>query len=106
MSEPKKTATAVKKRTNYSAAIARTKPSTPKPGTTAIRTRPIRVTVDMPPDVHGIAKKWTRETAAQLGADVGMAEVIRLMFTTAAADRNFSAQLRDLVEEYVQSRDK
>lgn len=74
-------------------------------GKSAIRTLPVRVTVDMSPEVHAQAKKWTRDTASALSADVGMAEVIRLVFTTAAKDKQFSSQLRDLIAQHVAERD-
>jgi hypothetical protein len=82
------------KRTNYAAALDRREPGTPPAGATAIRTRPVRITVDLAPPLHRAVKDWARTTAADLGRDVALAEVIRVLLTQLDADPELARQVR------------
>lgn len=84
-----------RKRTNYDAALNRNEPGTPPAGATAVRTRPVRITVDLAPSLHGAVKNWVRGTAAGLGRDVALAEVIRVLLTQLDADPELARQVRD-----------
>ncbi|QWA26633.1 hypothetical protein KJK32_45415 (plasmid) [Streptomyces sp. JCM17656] len=45
-----------------------------------VRTKPVRMTVDMPPALHRKMKRWTGYAAGQLDvADVPAAEVVRIL---------------------------
>lgn len=54
--------------------------SRPRRSTSVVRTRPVRLTVDMPPPLHRDLKRWANEAAAELDvADVPAAAVIRVL---------------------------
>lgn len=82
------------KRTNYAAALDRREPGTPPAGATAIRTRPVRITVDLAPPLHRVVKDWVRTAAADLGRDVALAEVIRALLTQLDADPELARRVR------------
>ncbi|MGH3789753.1 MAG: hypothetical protein ACRDQ9_02945 [Pseudonocardiaceae bacterium] len=83
-----------RKRTNYDAALNRNEPGTPPAGATAVRTRPVRITVDLAPPLHRVVKDWVRATAADLGRDVALAEVIRALLAQLDADPELAREVR------------
>lgn len=89
-----------RKRTNYAAALDRREPDTPPAGATALRTRPVRITVDLAPPLHRAVKDWTRATAADLGRDVALAEVIRVLLVQLDADPELARRVRAQLTEH------
>lgn len=81
-------------RTNYDQAASRRDPSTAPVGVTAIRTRPIRVTLDLAPALHEDIKRWTRHTAADLGRDVALADVLRTLTRRLLDDPGLASEIR------------
>ena len=90
---------AARRRTNYGAAMDRREPGTPPAGATTIRTKPVRITIDLIPALHEEIKDWTRQTAASVDRDVRLAEVGRALFRRLLNDpdlaRDIKAQLSD-----------
>lgn len=99
--KPETTDTPAKKkprpRTNYGAAAGRRDVGTPKAGATAIRTEPYRTTVDLEPRERDDLTKMRSNLSAQLGMDVPMAEVFRVLGRLARHDR----QLLDRVRQQI-----
>lgn len=66
------------------------------------RTRPVRVTVDMPPPLHRRFKEWLGAAAEDLDvADVAGAEVVRILvarLTSATTEAGRDPGVQDLVE--------
>lgn len=82
-------------RTNYrAAALDRTAPTTAAAGVTAMRSKPVRITVDLASALHGEMKDWTRETAAALGRDVALADVVRVLARRVLDDPTLARQVR------------
>lgn len=73
-----------RRRTNYAAAANR---KAPTPATTEqIRTKDVRITVDLEPALHAEVKNHVRQLAADAGRDVPLAVVARALFSTWLTD--------------------
>lgn len=81
------------------AATARRAPEdAPAAGQTAIRTKPVRITVDLSPEVYRQLTAWTAHAAAELDVPkLPLADTIRSMVRLVAADKGISAELVDQI---------
>lgn len=63
-----------------------------------LRTKPVRLTVDMTPELHRKLKRWAADAADEIeAADVPLAEVVRALVRRLAEDDQLAAQvLEDL----------
>jgi hypothetical protein len=72
-----------------------------------VRTKPVRMTVDMAPSLHRKLKQWTGEAAGRLDvADVPAAEVVRILVELLSAEpgeRSWDAQLSPALSERILS---
>jgi hypothetical protein len=57
-----------------------------------VRTKPVRTTVDMTPELHRRLKRWTNDAAEELEAsDVRLADVVRVLVRRLTEDDDLSA---------------
>lgn len=69
------------------AAARRTEPDVKPAGRTAVRAKPVRITVDLTPELHRALTRWTAGTAVTLDVPrLSLADVIRAMIRAAAVD--------------------
>lgn len=61
------------------AAGRRAEPDAPPAGTTAVRTKPVRVTLDLSPAAYRRLKTWTLNASVEVGANVSLADVLRTL---------------------------
>lgn len=60
------------------------------------RTRTVRTTVDMPPDLHRQLKRWTADAAEHLDVvEVPLAEVVRVLVRRLGTDDVLQQQVLD-----------
>ena len=86
--------TGKRKRTNYDATMD-SREEAPSAGATAVRTRPVRITVDLPPSEHRRFKRWLNDAAGELDwATVPAAEVVRVLLDQLDQDPELSDRVR------------
>jgi hypothetical protein len=62
------------------AAARRAEPGAPPPGRTAIRTKPVRITLDLSPELYRELTRWTDSAAVELDVPrVALADAMRAM---------------------------
>lgn len=69
------------------AAARRTDPDARPAGRTAIRSKPVRITLDLSPELYRQLTRWADEAAVELDVPrVALADAVRAMIRVAAAD--------------------
>lgn len=71
--------TARRRGAGIAAAAQRTAPSTPAPGATAIRTKPVRITTDLDPGLWTDLDQWISTEKARLRRQLSQADVVRAL---------------------------
>ena len=94
-------AAAKKARTDYSRAADRSAPTPKAPGgSKAPRTKPVRVTLDLPPTLHRELKRFCAQSALDLDLnDVPLAQVLRAMGRTVLEDEDIAASVLERLME-------
>jgi hypothetical protein len=82
------------------AAAGRQDEEQPRRRAAAVRTRPVRTTVDMTPELHRRLKRWAQDAADQLDvADVPLADVVRALVRRLTEDDVLSAAILDDLQQ-------
>jgi hypothetical protein len=86
---------ATRRRTDYTAAANRPDPGTPKAGAAnTIRTTPVRITIDLDPDLYEQVKRSVRQLSANIDRDIPLAAVTRILFHRWLSDAELQDQIR------------
>jgi hypothetical protein len=81
-----------------SAATRRAEPDAPEAGKTAIRTKPARVTLNLPPSLMRDVEQWTVEAAATMDVPrVSVQDALRGMIRAAVLDKSIGLVVIDLL---------
>jgi hypothetical protein len=69
------------------AAARRTDPDAAPAGRTAIRSKPVRITLDLNPELYRLLTRWADEAAVEMDVPrVALADAVRAMIRVAADD--------------------
>lgn len=83
------------KRADALRAITSKRAEAPAPGSTAMRTTPMRTTVDLDPALWADLQGWLASAQAAKRRKISSAEVLRALIEIMVADLEFSAKVRD-----------
>jgi len=88
------------RRTGMAAAAGRRAESgAPAPGATAARARPVRMTIEVPPELFRSLTSWTHEVMVETGATrVTISDAVRAMIRLTLADDAMAAAVRAQME--------
>lgn len=89
-------------RTNLRAAAARRDAGTPEAGVTALRSKPVRITADLDPELHAEVSVWVAQTGAALRRKLALVDVVRAVLRGVLEDKEFAEQVRDKITQYQQ----
>jgi hypothetical protein len=84
------------------AAAARTAPEAKPAGQTAIRTKAVRITVDLDPVAYTALNKWIADNAAQVNPDLprlSQSATVRAMIDAAVKDDTVTLVVLDLLRK-------
>lgn len=103
MTTPKQTAAEKQRARMMAAATRRTEPDAGPAGKSAVRSKPVRITVDLTPEAYRQLTNWTKDTAADLGfMKLSLADVVRAMVNSLPVeefDQEMRIALRNLKED-------
>jgi hypothetical protein len=86
--------TARRRGAGIAAAAQRSAPSTPAPGATAIRTKPVRITTDLDPGLWTDLDQWISHERARQRRQLSQADVIRALVSALVEDGPVVAAVR------------
>lgn len=82
------------------AAARRITPDAPVPGQTAVRVKPVRITVDLTPADYRQLREWAESAAADLDLPkLAIADVVRAMITVVSVDSGIGAEVRERIRQ-------
>lgn len=82
------------------AAAARTAPEARPTGQTAIRTKPVRITIDLDPAAYTALNKWVADAAAEVNPDLprlSQSAAVRAMIQAVVLDKSIGLVVIDLL---------
>jgi sRNA-binding protein len=89
---PKQTAAEKQRARMMAAATRRTEPDAAPAGKSAVRSKPVRITVDLDPEVYRVLTGWTSEAAEALDVPrLTLADAIRAMVRATAGNDKMTA---------------
>jgi hypothetical protein len=98
MAPPKQTAAERQRARLMAAATWRAEPDAAPAGKTAVRSKPVRITVDLPPETCRQLREWTTKAAAELDLPrLALADARRAMVRVAAVDNGTSGVVADMI---------
>jgi hypothetical protein len=104
MAPPKQTAAEKQRARLMAAATRRTEPDAAPAGKTAVRSKPVRITVDLPPETYRQLQQWTTKAAGELDIPrLTLADAIRAMVRVTSADDGISAVVVDMIRREKES---
>jgi hypothetical protein len=84
-------------RSSMDRAAARSAPTTPAPGVSAIRTDPIRTTLDLDPDLWGDVGEWLSINQSAMRKKITFVKLIRVMLRLLTTDAQFADKVREML---------
>ena len=82
------------------AAAARTAPEAKPAGQTAVRTKPVRITIDLDPAAYAALNKWVANAAAEVNPDLprlSQSAAVRAMINATVLDPSIGLVVIDLL---------
>ena len=80
------------------AATRRTEPDAAPAGRTAVRSKPVRITIDLAPEQYRALTAWTSHAAGELEIPrLTLADAVRAMAKVVTADDGVSAEVIDVI---------
>ena len=98
MTPPKQTAAEKQRARLMAAATRRTEPDAAPAGKTAVRSKPVLITVDLQPEVYRQLQEWVTKAAGELDIPrLTLADAVRAMVRVTAVDDGISAVVIDTI---------
>jgi hypothetical protein len=98
---PRQTAAQKQRERLMAAATRRTEPDAAPAGKSAVRSKPVRITIDLTPELYRELTEWTSRAAAELDVPrLTIADAIRGMVRVTALDSGISATVTDIIRRH------
>jgi hypothetical protein len=95
---PKQSAADKQRARMMAAATRRTEPDATPAGKSAIRSKPVRITIDMPPELYRELTGWTTTAAGELDIPrLTLADAVRAMVKVTTIDPSIAVVMLDMI---------